>query len=351
MRWQTKEISLVLLLIVTVFGGIFLMPGIAADQGPLQAATYFPNSITQMQSAEYEYRQTMDHWKDGQFQSSGTIKINYTEPVYELLRLSLYYDLNVWQKSCTSPNTLRGTMIMSVNRTSRVISNTGPTIGNLNKNGLYSQWIMGQSVGRDLPMEFFLEELMYLHGFDSFLNKTFTVVETAYVQIHGRSIEALRLNYQGQASYYGLICGLGYLPTLNMSYDYYYEVNSGLLLYARAVISEYLEFDPTVYQTHTFTRILHDLRFEGQSDLINPTTPPAPTVTYPWDNPEERDRFFAFLTLGGILVGGILAFILIHYQGKRWRVKAFLELEARMKAEEANSAGNEVSSENPDTKE
>ena len=263
---------------------------------------------------------------DGQFQAEGDIRINYSQPIYGEIQLDLEYDLDVWQKSCSAPNSLAGEMILNVNATSRLIRSVPKTIGNLILTSRFTHWFLGQSLNQNLPKLFFLEELMYLHGYDPNMQQTFEYEGNHYLPYKGSLVEVKKLAWKGQYLYAGVICGLGMNPFMNISIEYFYEVQSGLLLVANAKITEYLLDTPSVFQTHEFSRYITSFTYEGQPSQTDMNSNPNWTDILDDENP-NKDLFLAAITIIGITGLAVMTIIKIHRVGLRRRVQALLELE------------------------
>lgn len=302
------------------------------------SALNFPNDFAQMKNATYTYRQQMNHWKDGTFTSSGNISLFYTFPTSSEVQIQSNYNLNVWQKSCDEPNQLNGTIKTISNVTDRYISSTSIKIGNLDLSGKYHQWYIGSSLVGNFPHLIMIEEMMYLHGMDG-INESiqdvpvFNYKGNEYITIMGEPIEAIKITWDGQRLYAGSICGIGLLPYINISSEYYYHPLSGILLEAKTYITEYMKnsSDPFIYQQFEFTRTIRGLNDDGKWDSSTNIT----STSNWWLNlrQEEREIIITIVASVGILAIGALAVILIHRQGTKWKAKALLEYEEIQKAQ------------------
>jgi hypothetical protein len=303
------------------------------ESNPLVAES-MPRELTEIKNASYSYRQTMMHWKDGLFSSSGNVTLFLSNPSSSAIRIQADYYLNVWQQSCNKPNQLQGTITTISDIENRNITATPTKIGNLDLTGKFNHWFLGKTLVGNYPRFIMVEEMMYLHGIDGISESpqytpVFDYQGNEIKTILGQSVETNKISWTGQRFYAGTICGLGTGPLINITLNYYYHSTSGILLLAETEIIEYMNADPGIYQKFTFNRTLRGINDDG-SGLASESTTTSKQSWIPTD-PRERDIFITILASGGIILLGIVAMVIIHHQGMKWKVKALLEYEELQK--------------------
>lgn len=334
---------------ITVISAIFL---VTPTSTALSVPT-FPNSIKKLTSANYTISQEMNHWNKGKFQATGkigmTFSVPYPEEMPDRLDIKIWNKVDMWQRACDEASHYNGTTEMSVNNTNRKVLDNPKYIGAMNLAGTYSNIFLGETLNGNYPKLFFLEEIMYTRA--EIVPQTFQYEKNETVEYNDAMINCVKMSWVGQIFYAGFICGMGSNILINCSFDYYYECNSGLLLYSDVSMLEYLQSDQTVYQLHHITKSLDKLTYEGQPDNEGSGNP---IIDFFGNSLNEADMGYFYLTIGITAILGLAIFAIwkIHRAGMRWRAQALLKYEEELQQKkqtqtiDKNSVQNEIEGSN-----
>ena len=84
------------------------------------------------------------------------------------------------------------------------------------------------------------------------------------INIGNKLVECYRISLDQTFINPDYVCGLGAVVMMECNFEYFYEKQSGLLVYTNTFIYEYVKDDKSLYRTHEISRILTDLKYKGQ---------------------------------------------------------------------------------------
>ncbi len=296
-----------------------------------QEETSIPFNLEEINSVKYILNQELNHYSEGNFQGQGEISVEYDHQVPGTIYLDLFYNLSIWQKPCSNAVEVKDEVYIELNKTTRFIEATGDQFVNLSLDGygLYGHWYLGDYFSPESKKTYFIEDLLFLHG--ERFNNTFEFKTDSKIFLNGQIIDCYQLEWTGQLIYAGYICSIGSNPYFNCTVNYYFEKNSGLLVYSESEILEYLYDDPNIFQHHSIEKYLIDVNDKKLDDTEGSNKNSTETgVNWPWEGEKSND-FMALAIIFSIIVGGILAILIINKSIKKRNLKALLENEKIIK--------------------
>lgn len=298
-----KRIWIKVLLSIITLNMIFLQsfPFISANSADL-----FPKRMNEVITANYTNHQTMLHWDDGKFIGNGQYFLNYTSPIEGKLEILGQYDVHFWHRACDAPDDYNGTTLISVNQTNRFIIENNKRIGSASLANQYTNLFLGETLQGNFSKLFLLEELFYIT--DVIHCEPFDFAGYSYINFQNEAINTTKMQWVGQLLYAGSICGMGVGPVFNCSFEYFYDTISGILVYSRVKIHQYLPDNPAIYQIHDFTNELTELHFTGQKDPDDSNS----NESIFSDPIANNSAFWPIISIFGIIFIGFFTIFLIR---------------------------------------
>ncbi len=185
---------------------------------------------------------------------------------------------------------------------------------------MFTNLYLGDTLKGNYPQVFFLTDLMYILSVKN--EEIFHFVGYTLVLFDNQLVNCTHMEYVGQILYAGDVCGLGTTPTVNCTFDYYYEQQTGLLVFSKSHMLEYLYSNPAIYQTQDISTILLSISFEGQPVTNNPN----PVVNFFIGDSTFVIRVLVF-GISIILATGIIAIIWIRKASLRKHARELLDYE------------------------
>ena len=317
--YWTKRIIFISLVIFIILVPIsaFILPVRAIDP------VTFPNSFDKINYVEYQIDQDMNHWVDGDFSGGGILNITYDHAVNGQVSLDADYSAEFWQKACTTASNFSGRLMVINNVDTRWTLSNPYSIGSQDLDEVYVQYFLGNCFSENGVKLFFLDDLWYLHNM--IVQREFELMEEEErIYLLDGFVDTIHIQWVGSFVYAGYICGIGEFPQVNCTVDYYYEPQTGILVYSSGHYLEYLTTAPTIYQDHILEKRISDLGYEGQPDPDQPDTI--------WDiftNNNNEAKFWSFIVIVGSILLGIVAIVIINKKSLKWRAKAIMEYEKK----------------------
>jgi hypothetical protein len=287
------------------------------------AAQNFPSNPADITYIEYDYKQIFRHYTTNPLEAGGRIKINMRVDENSNYSLSSVYNLTVYPIICDGGIPFTGIINYTLDPLTRFIRASSSTIGDMNPLSQFSNLFLSNTfISGNYSARFWLEDLMIIRGI--IFGFDFVYNGTAYVSIKGTMVECHRISLTQTFLFGEYRCGLGNGIIMNASVDYYYEKDTGLLVYTLGNYYEYVYNEPNKYQSHEVSKTLVDLKYKGQ----------------PQDNPFD---FFNYEQFGDPdMVKGIVGISLIVIIAgfsilKINRVKQKKEAEAYIKMKEQDA--------------
>jgi DNA-directed RNA polymerase subunit RPC12/RpoP len=305
-----------------------------------------------MYTANYTTTQEMNHWNKGTFKATGKIGMTFTVPapteMPERLDITIWNKVDMWQRACDEASHYNGTTKIMTNSTNRKVLGNPEYIGAMNLANTYTNIFLGNSLNLNTPKWFFLEEIMYTRA--EIVMEVFQHEKNDTVEYKDAMINCVKMSWVGQIFYAGFICGMGNNVLINCSYNYYYECNSGLLIYSDVSMLEYLQADSAVYQLHHITKTLDKITYEGQPAGEGSGNP---IIDFFGNSMSEADMGYIYLTIGITAILGISLFAVwkIRRAGMRWRAQAIIKYEEELQHQKETPESEKINSDKTPKKE
>ncbi len=288
-----------------------------------RSAQNFPTNPADITYIEYEYSQIFRHYTTNPLEAGGRIKINMKVNENSNYSLSSMYNLTVYPIICEGGVPFTGIINYTLDPSTRFIRDGSTNIGLMNPKNQFSNLFLSDTfLGTNYSTMFWLEDLMIIRGVIYGFN--FVYNGTAYASIKGSMVECHRVSLTQTFLFGEYRCGLGSGIIMNSTVDYYYEKETGLLVYTQGNYYEYVYNEPNKYQSHEVRKTLVDLKYKGQ----------------PQDNPFD---FFNYEVFGdpdmvkGIAGIGLILVIAVFSILKLNRVKQKKEAEYYIKMKEQDA--------------
>ena len=225
-----------------------------------RAAQSFPESIKEVTNLKYSFYQDFKHSDPNLVsgEAGGVITIDITKNQLFQLNFSIHFDLDVYHKGCDpkdpDPYYFNKELGLIVDPLTRYVEDVYKYTADHYPSTLldphYASYFLDNhetfNVG---SMKYMMRDDLFIFR-QEMVTSYFEIKGIKHIELHSQKYKTIHLRNVSLMGYDGSICGIGSGIGINSTIDYYYEYESGILLYSNSFYKEFYALNPAIYQEH-----------------------------------------------------------------------------------------------------